>query len=92
MIRWDFMEKRYFPYIVPSDWKVTVFETHMNSVVNCAQCGKKITYGSGYTSKQIHNSMGMGFIVCPACHELELIEERKNAPTVIEGEDYDGDS
>jgi hypothetical protein len=43
----------------------------METLVNCASCGKKKEFGSMYTSQQIHNDMGFGYSVCEECYKKE---------------------
>ena len=50
--KWNYKTNEYDPYEVPDGWDVSIFETDMGSIVNCAECGKSITYGQGYTSKK----------------------------------------
>ena len=76
--RYNVKTKRYHPYAIPDDWYVTTFEVDMDKNINCARCGKEITFGEGYTSLQIHTKeCGFGYTVCPSCHEDEVYEEKK---------------
>ena len=56
---------------IPDEWEACTFSTEMGQVIGCAQCGRKIMYGNGYTSLEIHNDIGFGFIVCPTCYDKE---------------------
>ena len=47
----------------------------MEEIVNCAECGKEIDFGSCYTSRKIHTKGGFGFSVCGDCYEKEWQEE-----------------
>ena len=38
--------------------------------INCAQCGKEITFGEGYTSREIYSGP-WGHMVCRECMEHE---------------------
>ena len=69
--KWNKEKKEYEPYSVPKDWRVTLFETDMEAVVHCAECGRKMIFGDGYTSRLIHTSMGMGYTVCEKCYKKE---------------------
>lgn len=73
--KWNYKTNEYDPYEVPDDWDVSTFETDMGSIVNCAECGKSITFGQGYTSKKIHTRFGMGYAVCKDCYDKEIEEE-----------------
>lgn len=75
--RWNPVMERYEPFIVPTDRKVAVYATDMNTEVQCAECGKKMTYGEGYTSRWIHTEHGFGYCVCEQCYNIELSTEMK---------------
>lgn len=70
--KWDETKREYEPYDLPRG--STCFEIDMEKAVNCARCGKKMIFGNGYTSKQIHTEMGLGYCVCGKCYEKELKE------------------
>ena len=76
MKKWNPEKRQYEPYIPPPGY-VTLYEADMDQRCNCAACGKEITFGSGFTSQQIHNDLGLGYTVCESCHEIELKEELK---------------
>ena len=76
MKKWNPEKHEYEPYVAPQGY-VTLYEVDMNTPINCAACGKQLTFGEGYSSMQIHNDYGMGYSVCPECHEAELLEELK---------------
>ncbi len=73
--KWNYDTHRYDTHSVPSEWRVTVFETKMAQMINCAQCGSEIAFGESYTSLEIHNSCGFGYAVCDECYAKE--RERK---------------
>lgn len=56
----------YEPYVLPDG--AILFETDMNKIVSCCSCGKKIKYGKSYTSRHIHNQMGIGYAECEDCY------------------------
>ena len=72
--KWDPAARKYNPYQPPAGY-ITLYETDMGKPFSCAGCGKKIIFGEGYSSLQIHNGMGMGYSVCESCHDAELKEE-----------------
>ena len=74
--RWSYVTHAYENYEVPKEWKLSLYETDMEVLINCCQCGKEIEFGESYTSFEIHTEVGFGFMVCPKCHECEL--ERKD--------------
>lgn len=73
--KWDEEKREYEPYELPDG--STCYEIDMDKAVNCARCGKKMIFGNGYTSRQIHTEMGFGYCVCGTCYskELEELEE-----------------
>lgn len=75
MQRWNLKMKKYELYEVPENWNVPIYTDDMNEIVNCARCGKLISFGLCYTSRQIHNHVGFGYAVCPRCNDRELEEE-----------------
>lgn len=74
--KWNPEKRVYQPYQPPAGY-ITLYETDMEKPVNCARCGRQITFGEGYSSMQIHNAMGMGYSVCVYCYNAELEEELK---------------
>ena len=73
--KWNYKTHEYDPYEVPDEWNVSTFESDMDTIVNCAECGKLITFGQGYTSRKIHTPFGMGYVVCKDCYDKEIEEE-----------------
>ena len=75
--KWNYQKREYEPYEVPDDWKVSLWESDMDTVVNCPHCGRQLTFGECYTSREIHNKFGMGFGVCGDCYEQEWERDRQ---------------
>ena len=73
--KWNYKTHEYDHYEVPDEWNVSAFEADMDTIVNCAECGKLITFGQGYTSRKIHTFFGMGYVVCKDCYDKEIEEE-----------------
>ena len=73
MKKWDNKKHSYDPYKVPSEWNCPLYTEDMEEVINCVQCGKEMTYGEGYTSKEIHNPFGLGYTVCEKCYSEEWV-------------------
>ena len=71
MQKWNYETHEYEKYEVPEDWKCCLYSSDMERKVNCPGCGKEMMYGEGYTSWEIHNHMGFGYVVCSECHEEE---------------------
>ena len=63
---------RYDPYDLPEG--ASCYESDFNNIVACAECGRKMTYGEGYTSLLIYTECGLGYSVCPSCYKKELDE------------------
>ena len=76
--KWNYEKHVYEAYEIPDEWRVSVYETDMDMLVNCCQCGKEIKFGETYTSQEVHTNMGFGFVVCEECHECEMKRRFKN--------------
>lgn len=71
--RWNYKTKAYEPYEIPDTWNVGTFRENMTDNIDCAICGKTITYGKSYTSLAIHSELlGIGYCVCDKCHNDEM--------------------
>ena len=79
--RWSESTRRYMPYVVPDEWRVSSFEEDMETPVNCCQCGRELPYGECYTSIQVHTPIGMGYAVCGDCYFGHEVPERERART-----------
>ncbi len=79
--KWNYETKSYDPYTPDPSWVIGFYSTDMDELINCAQCGKEIKFGDGYTSREIHTPVGMGYSVCESCYEEEYnresIQERR---------------
>lgn len=73
--RWNYALRQYEPCEIP-DGAVGYIED-LSQKIPCANCGKEIVAGDGYTSMCIHTMLGFGFIVCNDCYEKEWEERRK---------------
>ena len=71
--RWDWENKRYTVEAVPSDRRATVYCDDMERVIECVTCGRRVKVGETYTSMEVHNSMGFGYMVCEECYNEEMI-------------------
>lgn len=74
--KYDFKERRYKRYILPAG--AAMERDNLEDVVNCANCGRTITYGESYTSLTIHNPYGIGYCVCGQCHYKEIVDARSS--------------
>lgn len=80
--KWNYQKHVYEDYEIPNDWKISLYEVELDTLVNCCQCGKEIEFGETYTSQEIHTEHGFGFMVCPECHECEMKRRLKNKDNV----------
>lgn len=74
--KWNYKTHTYDEYNVPDVWNVKTFSTDMEEEVNCVQCGKKLLFGSCYTSLEVHTEMGFGYAVCEECYGKEWKRRR----------------
>ncbi len=72
--RWDFEKHQYEEVDIPD--KASAFQANMDTKVECAECGRKIAFGDGYTSRRIHTNLGLGYAVCKRCYNLERTDEQ----------------
>lgn len=68
--KYDEKEKRYTLVTVPA--QATFYERDLNTKIACASCGKKIVYGSSYTSREIFDFNGFGYAICQGCCAKEI--------------------
>lgn len=71
--KWNFKTKEYESYEIPDGATASAY-CYMDKVITCAECGKKMLYGDGYTSRKIHTVSGMGYMVCERCYDKEWKE------------------
>lgn len=76
--KWNHKARTYEPYEVPDKWNVKQLCESMDEIINCAGCGKEITFGEGYSSNSIHDQFGLGFCVCKDCANKEWAERSKS--------------
>ena len=58
---------------------ISVYETDMDTIVNCAQCNKELKFGESYTSMEKQTSLGFGYAVCADCYEEEWKRRKRGA-------------
>ncbi len=75
-LKWNFAKIRYEPYMIPDEWHCPLVSDDMDEPINCASCGKGMTFGEGYTSRAIHTPGGFGYFVCEDCLQKEIMAER----------------
>lgn len=75
--KWNFDTHEYEPFDSPAKATFT-YSANMDAPVDCANCGKAMTYGEGFTSRTIHTEIGFGYPVCEDCYNTEWEAERKS--------------
>lgn len=72
--RWNHEKHLYEPFNSPAR-VLCLYSENMLAEVDCASCGNRMSFGDGYTSREIHNRVGLGYPVCESCYA----EERNRA-------------
>lgn len=75
--KWNFKTHEYEPYTPNPQWKIKLYSNDMNEAINCTSCGKDMLYGDTFTSRQLHNHIGLGYPVCRDCYDHEWKLERE---------------
>lgn len=75
--KWNYQTGEYDPFESPAT-VLSLYSEDMLAEVDCASCGERMTYGDGYTSKEIHNNFGLGYPVCENCYEEEVKRDKEN--------------
>lgn len=70
--KWNYDTHKYDTYEVPESWRVAQICPDMETVINCASCGKAISFGASYGSMEIHGHLGISYCVCSKCHNAEI--------------------
>ena len=74
--RWVYEKQEYIQCILPDG--CTTISNKLDDEIVCAQCNKTIAFGESYCSWVIHTPVyGLGYCVCPECHEKEMEEGLK---------------
>ena len=76
--RWNYEKQAYDPFEIPDAWNAKSYAADMDEIVNCAKCGRSITYGSSYTSREIRTTYGFGYAVCGECYDAERKREENH--------------
>lgn len=69
--KWNKETEDYEDFDSPAK-RVQLFSDDMEMLVDCVECGKEMKYGECYTSKRIHNHIGLGYHVCGDCYKKEI--------------------
>ena len=61
-------------------WRIfkacSIYESDLDTIVNCIECGKKIKFGDSFTSMEYHTEIGFGYAVCEHCYNKEWERRR----------------
>lgn len=68
--KWNNDKRVYEDFETPTN-NIQLFSEDMDLKVDCTNCGKEMVYGECYTSRTIHNAIGLGYPVCNECYQLE---------------------
>lgn len=63
VLRWD--GQQYVDYDLPSG-SVTIADDE--EVITCCRCGHQIKFKDSFVSRQVHNSIGIGYAECEDCY------------------------
>lgn len=74
--KWNYETHEYEAYSIENGLKLSLYESNMDTIINCPHCKKELAYGDGYTSLELHNDIGLGYVVCGSCYDEEW--ERKS--------------
>lgn len=74
--QWNKKIGKYEPYKLPK--LASMYEKDMSMVIQCALCAEPILYGKSYSSRNIHNHIGLAYAVCYSCHQKETNDELKH--------------
>lgn len=73
--KWNFETHKYEPFDSPAT-VLSLYSEDMLAEVDCANCGTRMTYGDGLTSRTIHSDIGLGYPVCEGCYNDERRAEQ----------------
>lgn len=71
ILKWNYETRKFESHTVPQEWDVTTYEDNLTTKVNCACCGKELTYGGGFSSRVLSTPSGTRYIVCHDCFQRE---------------------
>lgn len=70
--KWNESKKDYDVVKIPDEWNVPLISKDMDEIVNCVNCGCKMKFGDGFTSKRYHNVSGAAYSECKKCFDEYL--------------------
>lgn len=75
--KWNYHTLSYDDYLIPDDVSLILYTPDMEKVVACAGCFQPLVYGESFTSREIHNHIGLGYPVCDACYQKGWAESKQ---------------
>ena len=71
--KWNFEKHEYEDVENKYSAKLVIINnpSDLDEIIKCTNCGKEVTFGECWTSKQWQNDFGFGFPVCAECHQIE---------------------
>lgn len=76
--KWNYEKHAYEDYETPEEWQCPIMAAeNFDDKINCAACGKEITFGESFTSLEIHTPYGFGYSVCQDCAAEEWKRKMK---------------
>lgn len=73
--KWNYKTREYDLYRLPLGCQMMAGD---DQKIPCCQCGKPHKFGEMFTSKEIHNYIGLGYPTCKKCYELEWQREKES--------------
>lgn len=70
--KWNENKMDYDVVTIPDSWNVPLHCDNMDEIVNCVNCGRKMKYGDGFTSKRYYNVAGKSYSECRECFDEYL--------------------
>lgn len=76
--KWNYKKRKYEKFNSPVEFPILILPLEakfLSKKILCTNCGEPVLYGDCYTSKTIHNWIGLGYPVCEECYREECIDE-----------------
>ncbi len=74
--KWNWKKHKYEDYFIPDDRNICLYAENLENVIDCASCGKPIKVRDSYTSIELHNDIGLGYMVCDECYKKEWAKRK----------------
>jgi hypothetical protein len=73
--KWNYKTRQYDEYQLPDGCKIIAVNSEK---IPCCQCGKIHKFGEMFTSKEIHDFIGLGYPTCKKCYKLERDRQKES--------------